>query len=189
MLITVLVAIAALAALIAGAMVRGYNMLVRARTRVAQAWADIDVELTRRRDLVPGLTATVEGYAGHESRTQQAATLARAAAADLDGAVSPQDAAAANARLTGALRTLFAVSEQYPQLRADVGFRDLQRELAATEDRIAAARDTYNADVQTYETARERFPMNLMAPMMGFGPHAYFRPPSPGTGARPTARF
>lgn len=187
-MIAVLVVLAILV-LVAVVMVRGYNMLVRARTRVEQAWADVDVELTRRHDLVPGLVATVEGYAGHETGVQQAAAAARAAAVAVSGADSPPKAAAADARLTEALGTLFALSEQYPRLRADTGFRDLQRELASTEDRIAIARDGYNASVRDYDTGRERFPMNLMATMMGFGPREYFRARTPGADAPPPARF
>lgn len=148
-----------------------YNGLVALRNQAEQAWADIDVMLTRRHDLIPNLVETVKGYASHERETLEAVIAARNAAASASG---PRDQAAAEAGLSGALRQLFAVAEAYPDLKADQNFRELQQELTSTEDGIAIARRTYNAAAQVYDTAREQFPTNIVAGLFNFEAMEYF---------------
>jgi len=153
-----------------------YNRLVALRNNVEGAWADIDVQLTRRHDLIPNLVETVKGYAAHERETLEAVIQARNTAV---GASSPGTQAAAEGALTGALRQLFAVAEAYPDLKADQNFRELQAELSATEDRIATSRNRYNAAVQTYDTARETFPTNIVVGLFNFPPREYFEVDDP----------
>ncbi|HKJ55537.1 MAG TPA: LemA family protein [Nitriliruptoraceae bacterium] len=148
-----------------------YNGLVALRNRAEQAWADIDVMLTRRHDLIPNLVETVKGYASHERDTLEAVIQARNTAVSATG---PRDQAAAEVGLTGALRQLFAVAEAYPDLKADQNFRELQQELTSTEDGIATARRTYNANVQVYDTEREQFPTNIIAGIFNFEEMEYF---------------
>jgi LemA protein len=148
-----------------------YNRLVRLRNRSENAWAQIDVQLKRRADLVPNLVESVRAYAAHERETFQAVTEARAAAGR--ARTIEQRAEAENA-LTAALGRLLAVAEAYPELRATEQFQDLQRQLEETEEKIAVSRQVYNDTVLTYETARETFPTNLLAGMLGFGPREYF---------------
>ncbi len=157
--------------LVALFVVAQYNRLVRLRNMCEEAWAGIDVELRRRHDLIPNLVETVKGYAEHEEGVLTRVTEARAAAVSA-GAVGEQ--ARAEGMLTQALRSLFAVAENYPQLKADQNFRELQQELAATEDRLARSRATYNAAVRGYDTAREVFPTNIIAGMFNFAPREYF---------------
>ncbi len=166
-LIVVAVVVAALAAWLAAK----YNGLVSLRNAAERAWADIDVMLTRRHDLIPNLVETVKGYASHERETLEAVIRARNTAVSASG---PQEQAQAEAGLTGALRQLFAVAEAYPDLKADQNFRELQQELTATEDGIAVARRTYNATVQVYDTAREQFPTNIVAGIFNFEEMEYF---------------
>src|SRR5688572_23540993 len=130
-----------------------YNGLVRLRNRIEAAWAQIDVQLKRRYDLIPNLVETVKGYATHERDTLDSVTRARAAAESASG---PAEQAAAENMLTGALRSLIAVSEAYPDLRASENFAQLQEELSATEGRIAYARQYYNDAVQRYNTKIQR---------------------------------
>ena len=127
-----------------------YNGLVRRRNQVDNAWSQIDVQLKRRYDLIPNLVETVRGYAGHERGTLEAVTEARAMAINAQG---PADQATAENALTGALKSLFAVAESYPDLRASQNFLELQQELSATEDRAAYARQYYNDAVLTYDNA------------------------------------
>jgi LemA protein len=143
-----------------------YNGLVGQRNRVKNAWSQIDVQLKRRHDLIPNLVNTVKGYLEHESGVLERVTAARTAAIQAGGNV-PQRADAEN-QLTGALRTVFAVSENYPQLRANENMLALQEELSSTENRIAFARQFYNDAVMTYNTTRESFPRNLVAGSFGF---------------------
>ena len=137
-----------------------YNKLVRQVNAVESAWGQVDVQLKRRVDLVPNLVETVQGYAAHESETLSAVTAARGAAA---GAQGPAAAAQADGMLTQALGRLFAVAEAYPDLKASAQFSELQRELAATEDKVAYARQHYNAAVQDLNTSTEVFPASLVA--------------------------
>lgn len=151
--------------------VLSYNRLVRLRFTVQEGWSTVDVELTRRADLVPNLVATVKGYTAFEAATLMAVTEARGRV--LAAATRP-DALAADAQLSGALKGLFAVAEAYPQLQANGSFRDLQRELANTEDRIAGARTFYSQRVGAYNTALRTFPTLLVAGLLGFRPEPFF---------------
>ncbi len=157
-------------------MIGMYNKLVRLRNMTEEAWAQIDVQLRRRHDLIPNLVETVKGYASHEKEVFTAVTEARAAAVAAGGV---QEKAQAEGGLTRALRSLFAVAEAYPELKADTNFRQLQTELAATEDRIATSRNRYNAAVQSYDTARETFPTNIVAGMFNFDEREYFEVDDP----------
>jgi LemA protein len=149
-----------------------YNGLVRLRNHVQEAWRQIDVELHRRYDLIPNLVETVKGYASHERAVFDEVTRARAAAAQ-PGAGPAQQAIEENV-LSQALGRLFAVAEAYPQLRASENFTNLQQELTATEDRIAAGRRYYNANVRTLNTKVETFPPLVIARTFGFSRAEYF---------------
>jgi LemA protein len=152
--------------------VLAYNGLVRRRNQVDNAWSQIDVQLKRRYDLIPNLVETVKGYAAHERGTLEAVTEARARAI---GAQGPADQATAENALSGALRSLFAVSESYPDLKANQGFVALQQELAETEDRAAYARQYYNDSVLAYNNAIGTVPQSIFAAMFGFRPREYFQ--------------
>jgi LemA protein len=151
-----------------------YNRLVTLRQRVKEAWSDIDIQLKRRHDLIPNLIETVKGYAAHERGTFDEVTKARAQAVAAGATGSPQQMAQAENVLTGALRSLFAVAEAYPQLQAVQEFKDLSENLAATEDKIAFARRFYNGNVRDYNTALQTFPTNILAGTFGFAPEQYF---------------
>ncbi len=148
-----------------------YNKLVKLRNRIENAWAQIDVQLKRRWDLIPNLVETVKGYASHESDTLEAVIAARNAATTAQG---PQDQAQSENMLTGALRQLFAVSEAYPDLKANQNFLELQEELTATEGRIAYSRQHYNDTVLKYNTAIETFPAVVLAGPLRFTEREYF---------------
>jgi LemA protein len=150
-----------------------YNRLVQLRQRVKEAFSDIDVQLKRRHDLIPNLVETVKGYAAHERGVFDEVTQARAGAIAA-GAQGPQQRAAAEDMLTGALRSLFAVAEAYPQLQAVQEFKDLSENLRDTEDKIQFARRFYNAQVRDYNTALQTFPTVLLAGAMGFTASQYF---------------
>lgn len=142
-----------------------YNGFIAKRNRTQEAWADIDVQLKRRYDLIPNLIETVKGYAAHEKAAFENVSNARAAAL---GAQSVEEHAAAENQLTGALKTIFAVAEAYPDLKANQNFLELQRELADTEDKIQAARRFYNQNVMVLNTAIESFPGNIIASSFSF---------------------
>lgn len=148
-----------------------YNKLVKLRNRIENAWAQIDVQLKRRWDLIPNLVETVKGYASHERETLEAVIAARNAATTATG---PAEQAANENMLTGALRQLFAVSEAYPELKANQNFLELQEELTATEGRIAYARQHYNDQVTKYNTGIETFPAVVIAGMLRFNEREYF---------------
>ncbi len=148
-----------------------YNRLVRLRNRVQASWAQVDVQLKRRYDLVPNLVETVQGYARHERGAFEAVTAARAGAERARG-VTPQ--ARAETGLTDALARVFVLAEQYPELRASDNFLDLQRSLVDSENRIALARQVYNDTVQTYENGRQQLPTNAVASLFKFEPRPYF---------------
>ena len=148
-----------------------YNRLVALRQTGNQAWADVDVQLKQRHDLVPNLVETVKGYAGHEKTTLDAVVRARNAAVSAQG---PEAAGAAEGALSGALRQLFALSEAYPDLKANTNFLELQRELSNIETKIAAARRFFNNAVAELNTAIEQFPAVLIANMFGFTPRGFF---------------
>ncbi len=157
--------------LLAVFVVSAYNGLVTLRQRVRNAWAQVDVQLKRRYDLIPNLVNTVKGYASHERETFEQITRARSQAM---GAQTVDEQAGAENMLTGALKTLFAVAENYPELKADRNFRQLQEELTNTESKIAFARQFYNDTVQKYNIRTQVFPSNLIAGMFGFTGKAYF---------------
>ena len=148
-----------------------YNRLVGLRQNANQAFADIDVQLKQRQDLVPNLVETVKGYAAHESGTLEAVTRARNAAAS---ASTVEDKVQAENVLSGALRQLFAVSEAYPDLKANAGFMQLQAELTDIENKIAAARRFFNNAVSEYNASIQQFPAVLMAASMGFQQRTFF---------------
>ncbi|MFO1185522.1 MAG: LemA family protein [Bauldia sp.] len=148
-----------------------YNRLVGLRQRAGQAWSDISVQLKQRHDLVPNLVETVKGYAGHERGTLEAVVRARNAAVSASG---PDAQAAAENQLSGALRQLFALSEAYPDLKANTNFLQLQSELADIENKIAASRRFFNNSVSEYNAAIEQFPAVLIAGMLGFGRREFF---------------
>ena len=148
-----------------------YNRLVALRQTTNQAWGDIDVQLKQRQDLVPNLVETVKGYASHEKETLQSVIEARNAAVS---AHSVKDQAQAENMLSGALRQLFALSEAYPDLKANQNFLKLQSELADLENKIAAARRFFNNAVNEYNTAIEQFPAVVLASPMGFKPREFF---------------
>jgi LemA protein len=164
-----------------------YNGLVKLRNLVQEAWRQIDVELNRRHDLIPNLVETVKGYAAHERAVFDEVTAARAAAAG-PGATPAEQAQQENA-LTAALGRLFAVAENYPVLRASENFQQLQAELANTEDRIAAGRRFYNANVRALNTKIETFPTNVVAGMFGFQRAEYFEVEDPQARQAPTVSF
>ena len=164
-----------------------YNGLVRLRNLVQEAWRQIDTELQRRHDLIPNLVETVKGYAAHESGVFEAVTAARAAAAQ-PGA-SPAVQAQTENTLTQALGRLFAVAENYPTLRASENFQQLQAELSNTEDRIAAGRRFYNANVRALNTKVQTFPTNVVAGMFGFKEAEYFEADDPQVRQAPTVQF
>jgi LemA protein len=153
------------------AFVAAYNALVGLRNRVQNAWSQIDVQLKRRYDLIPNLVETVKGYAAHEQETFQAVTEARAAAM---AATNVKDQAVAENELSQALFNLRAVAEQYPDLKANQNFAQLQSELTNTEDRIAFARQAYNDTVQRYDTRRQSIPTNIVAALANFTSYDYF---------------
>jgi len=142
-----------------------YNGFVSLRNRAKEAWSDIEVQMKRRYDLIPNLVDTVKGYAAHESQTLASVTEARTAAM---GAQTVEQHAEAENMLTGALKSLFAVSEAYPDLKANTNFLELQRELSDTENKIMASRRFYNTNVQSMNTAVEQFPGNIIAGMFKF---------------------
>jgi len=148
-----------------------YNTLIVLRNRVKNAWSQMDVQLRRRYDLIPNLVETVKGYAAHERETFELVTKARAAVA---GAQTVADQAQAQNMLTSALKSLFAVAENYPELKASQNFMMLQEELSGVEGKIAYSRQFYNDTVLMYNNAIQRFPANMVANSFGFGPHDYF---------------
>jgi LemA protein len=166
----VIVSLVVVAALVVVGLVM-YNGLVKARLRVREAWSAVQVQLQRRASLIPNLVETVKGYASHERGTLESVTQARAA---LQSAGTPEQAAQANNMLTGALRTLFAVAEAYPDLKANQSFLSLQGDLADTENKISYARTYYNANVRDYNQRVQTVPTALVASMFGFHPEQFF---------------
>jgi LemA protein len=158
-------------AVLALALVLLYNRLIRLRNRAENAWAQVDVQLRRRYDLVPNLVETVKGYAGHERGTFEEVTRARAAAESARGV---EEQARAENALTAALRQLFAVAEAYPELRATENFQALQAQLTEIEGDIAISRQVYNDTVLTYQNAIQTVPTNVIAGLFGFRAKSYF---------------
>ena len=149
-----------------------YNGLVGLRNRIENAWAQIDVQLKRRYDLIPNLVETVKGYASHERETLDAVIQARNAGMNAAG---PHEQAEAENQITGALKSLFALSEAYPDLKANQNFAQLQEELTGTEGRIAYARQFYNDTVYRYNTKVQSFPANVLAGAFRFSEREYFQ--------------
>jgi LemA protein len=185
--IVVLIVVIVLLVVLVGAGVALYNGLIRLRNVVQESWRQIDVELNRRHDLIPNLVETVKGYASHERETFEAVTRARAAAA-APGATPAQQAQQENV-LTQALGRLFAVAEAYPDLKANQNFLDLQRQLAETEDRIAASRRFYNANVRSLNTKVETVPSNIVAGMFSIQRAEYFEAEDEQVRAAPSVSF
>jgi len=148
-----------------------YNRFVKLRNRTQEAWSDIDVQLKRRYDLIPNLVSTVKGYASHESQTFEKVTEARTKAMQAQG---PEAKGEAENMLSGTLKSIFALSESYPELKANENFLELQRELSDTENKIQASRRFYNTNVRDINTAIESFPQNIIANMFHFMKHEFF---------------
>jgi len=148
-----------------------YNGLIKLKNRTDEAWSDIDVQLKRRYDLIPNLISTVKGYAQHEKELFEKVTQARTAAM---GAQAPGEKAEAENMLSGALKSLFAVAEAYPDLKANQNFLELQRELSDTENKIQAARRFYNGNVRDFNTKIQVFPNNVVAGMLNFSKRDFF---------------
>jgi LemA protein len=163
-----------------------YNRLQRGRIRCRGAWSDIDVQLKRRHDLIPNLVETVRGYASHERETLEAVISARSTAVSAKGAAQ---AGAAEGMLTAALGRLFALSEAYPDLKANQNFLQLQQELATTENAIGFSRQTYNRAVGDYNEAIAVFPANILAGAFNFAPESFFEVTSPAEREAPKVQF
>lgn len=171
---------------LAGILVALYNRLVRLRNRCENAWAQVDVQLRRRYDLIPNLVEAVKGYAAHERGTFEEVTKARTAAQQAKGV---QEQAQAENLLTQAIGRLFAVAEAYPELRATENFRELQAQLAETEQKIAISRQVYNDAVLTYDNALETVPTNIVAGIFNFEPREYFEVEEPAAREAPRVQF
>jgi len=157
--------------IIGGWLIMVYNGLIKLKNRTDEAWSDIDVQLKRRYDLIPNLINTVKGYAKHEKELFEKVTEARARAI---GAKDPKEQAEAENMLSGTLKSLFAVAEAYPELKANQNFLELQRELTDTEDKIQASRRFFNGNVRDFNTKIQIFPNNLIAGMLGFKQYEFF---------------
>ena len=149
-----------------------FNSLISLRNRVKEAWSQIEVQLKRRSSLIPNLVETVKGYAKHEKEVFENVTKARSA---LMGASDPGHKAAANDMLTGALKSLFAVAEDYPDLKASENFKELQQEISDTETKVAASRQFYNTNVLDLNNSLEMFPSSLVGSMFGFKREEFFK--------------
>src|SRR5437868_609483 len=171
MAIAIIAGLFVLGLLVLGAVISMYNGLVNRRIETENAWSQIDVQLKRRYDLVPNLVETVKGYAGHERETLEKVIQARNMAVNATGRA---EVVQAENMLTGALKSLFAVSEAYPDLKANRNFLDLQEELKATENRIGFARQFYNDVVGQYNESLQRFPSNVVGNMFGFRQVEFF---------------
>src|SRR3972149_1162121 len=179
------IGLAVLVLLVLGALVL-YNGLVRGRLQVREGWGGVQVQLQRRTDLVPNLVETVKGYAAHERGVFESVTQARA---QLQSAATPGEAGQANNVLTQALRSLFAVAEAYPDLKASQNFRDLQGQLAETEDKIAYARNYYNAVVLQHNSRVSTIPGMFVAGPLGFHEAEFFAADSTASAGAPPVRF
>lgn len=153
-------------------LIAAFNRLVTLRNRAREAWSDIEVQLKRRYDLIPNLIETVKGYAKHERETFEKVVQARSQA--LAGGASPHDQAVKENMLTGALKSIFALAEAYPDLKANTNFLELQRELSDTENKVQAARRFFNSNVMELNNKIETFPSNLVAGSFGFKKEEFF---------------
>jgi LemA protein len=172
--------------LIGGFVVLSYNRLVRLRNRTENSWSQVDVQLQRRYDLIPNLVESVKGYAAHEKSTFEQVTAARTAAQQAQG---PAEKGQAEGALTQAIGRLFAVAENYPELRASENFQQLQAQLEDTEQKIAIARQVYNDTVQSYDTARETLPTNIIAGAFNFEERQYFELETQAARTAPAVKF
>jgi LemA protein len=163
-----------------------YNNFIRFKNNADEAWSDIDVQLKRRHDLIPNLIETVKGYMGHESNVLTAVTNARAQALTSQGAT---DSAKAENALSGTLKSLFAVAESYPDLKANTNFLELQRELSDTENKIQAARRFYNGTVRDMNSAIQVFPGNIISQTFGFKQRDFFELDEPAERETPQVKF
>lgn len=166
-----------------------YNGLIKRRNQVKEAWSDIDVQLKRRHDLIPNLIEVVKAYAAHEREVFETVTKARTQALMAQEKGDVKAAAEAENLLSGALKTLFAVAENYPQLRANENFLELQRDWRDTEDKIQAARRFYNGTVRDYNTKQEVFPANIIASLFGFQKAEFFEIREEAERATPKVEF
>ncbi len=175
--ITILYVVLAIIAVVIVWLIAVYNGLIKLRNRVDEAFSDIDVQLKRRYDLIPNLMETVKGYMNHESETLQKVTEARTSAMAIheNKNATPEQQAEAENMLSGALKTLFAVSENYPDLKASANFAKLQDELSDTENKIQAARRFYNGNVRDFNTKIQMFPTNIIVNMIGFKKYEFFK--------------
>jgi LemA protein len=171
---------------IVGILIGLYNSLVQLKIRADSAWSDIDVQLKRRHDLIPNLVETVKGYAAHEKSTFENIAKWRSAAMS---ATAPADRAQAEGQLTMALKSLFAVAEAYPQLRANENFMSLQNSLSQIESDVQNSRRYYNAVVRDYNTRIQSFPANLFAGVFGFTPRQFFELDTPADREVPSVKF
>jgi LemA protein len=169
-----LIGVAVIAGVLLFLLLKTYNGLIKMRNAVQGGWSDIDVQLTRRHDLVPNLVEAVKGYMTHERETLEAVTRARTEAMAATGGATLATRAVAEMALTGAVNNLFVSAERYPALKASQQFLLLQEQITSTENRIAFARQHYNECVRKYNTAQAEFPRNLIAGSMGFTPSALF---------------
>jgi LemA protein len=187
----VLVVVVAVVVLVVGAVIGMYNSLVRARHNYENAYAQIDVQLTRRHDLIPNLVETAKAYMRHEQNTLAAVTSARAAAIQARQSAAPGNAPAmaalsgAENALTGSIGQFFLVSESYPELKASSTMRELAEELTSAENRVAYARQAYNDAVMVYRNKQDTFPSNLISNTFSFGPAAYLELDDPAKRAAP----
>jgi LemA protein len=174
-----------LLAVVAIWLIATYNGLVTLKNRTDEAWADIDVQLKRRYDLIPNMVETVKGYASHESGTLEKVIQARNSAMSAQGVAAKSDA---ENQLSQSLKSIFALSESYPDLKANQNFLDLQRQLADTEDKIQAARRFYNGNVRDFNTKLQVFPTNMIGNALGFTKRDFFEI-SEGERATPQVKF
>jgi LemA protein len=191
----VLVVVVAIIVLVVGSVIGMYNSLVRARHNYQNAYAQIDVQLSRRHDLIPNLVETAKAYMRHEQNTLAAITNARAAAIQARQGAAPNNAPAMAAlaqsenALTGSIGQFFVVSENYPELKASENMRQLAEELTSAENRVAFARQAYNDSVMLYRNKQDTFPSNLISNMFSFGPAAYLELDDPVKRAAPRLRL
>lgn len=171
---TTLLIVLGIAAVIILAIIAMYNGLIKLKNRVDEAWSDIDVQLKRRYDLIPNLVETVKGYAAHEKETLEKVVQARNAAMQAQSGGDAKKQAEAENALSSTLKSIFALSESYPDLKANQNFLELQRELTDTEDKIQASRRFYNGNVRDFNTKLQVFPTNIMAGTLGFKAREFF---------------
>jgi LemA protein len=181
-----LIILVVIVVVVGGWLIGMYNGLVRLKNQLKNAWAQIDVQLKRRHDLIPNLVETVKGYAGHEKTTLENVVQARSKAVSAQGVEAQSQA---EGELSSALGRLMVVVEQYPDLKANQNFLALQEELSSTENRISFSRQHYNDSVMTYNTRIQSFPVNILAGMFGFGNEAFFEVEDEAVREAPQVKF